>query len=247
MKKVYFLVFAIFLFTSCSKCPNSCDDGLDCTNDYCSEDTGFTCSNEIIPECTCGNSVCEPEIDENKCTCGVDCGSCNGEANEYANWQCINDTCVSVVKPEFKIESTSLINTYYFSMYKFSIKLDYDAPINTKLSNLVVTIRMEDAPKDGKNFNINRIILKDERSKYINEIEVNKKINEIGNSITVTIPFNEYTFDEERNRLGGMSLMLDVYYDFDYFNGISSDKRRENYVLTFGPVTFFKADIGKIE
>jgi len=51
------------------KCPSSCDDNNKCTDDYCSEETGFKCMHKEIKPC-CGNNVCEEDEKE---SCASDC------------------------------------------------------------------------------------------------------------------------------------------------------------------------------
>lgn len=51
-------------------CPSSCDDGDECTKDYCSAVTGYECRNDLIIPC-CGNDICEPR--ENYIECPEDC------------------------------------------------------------------------------------------------------------------------------------------------------------------------------
>jgi len=55
------------------KCPQSCDDNNTCTEDSCSEDTGFECLNKAIENC-CGNDVCEKG--ETSDSCAADCPVC---------------------------------------------------------------------------------------------------------------------------------------------------------------------------
>jgi hypothetical protein len=42
-----------------SSCPDSCDDGDDCTRDWCSMETDFKCAHKDFTPC-CGNDRCEP-------------------------------------------------------------------------------------------------------------------------------------------------------------------------------------------
>jgi hypothetical protein len=51
-------------------CPFSCDDYDKCTNDYCSQETGYECRHDKISPC-CGNGVCEDK--ENYENCLADC------------------------------------------------------------------------------------------------------------------------------------------------------------------------------
>ena len=52
------------------ECPASCDDGNECTEDSCGENTGFECVNKVIKPC-CGNSNCEKG--ETEVNCEDDC------------------------------------------------------------------------------------------------------------------------------------------------------------------------------
>lgn len=52
------------------KCPISCDDNNECTNDYCNEQTNYQCRHDKIFPC-CGNEICEEN--ENYENCLADC------------------------------------------------------------------------------------------------------------------------------------------------------------------------------
>ncbi len=52
------------------KCPASCDDINDCTNDYCNDATHYECKHTQITPC-CGNAICE--FKENYSNCPLDC------------------------------------------------------------------------------------------------------------------------------------------------------------------------------
>jgi hypothetical protein len=66
---------ALFLFTDLfKKCPNSCDDFNECTEDYCSDETNFKCVHKPIDNC-CGNGKCE--IGETYENCADDCPNCD--------------------------------------------------------------------------------------------------------------------------------------------------------------------------
>ena len=48
------------------KCPVSCNDGDECTNDYCNEQTNYECRHDKIYPC-CGNEICEDNEDYENC------------------------------------------------------------------------------------------------------------------------------------------------------------------------------------
>jgi len=56
--------------TPINVCPANCDDGKECTRDYCSENTGLMCVHQPIRPC-CGNGACESG--EDKDSCAKDC------------------------------------------------------------------------------------------------------------------------------------------------------------------------------
>ena len=85
-------------------CPDSCDDGDECTEDYCNEETGYKCVYMGIDsaECICGSS-CE---DYDPCTmdyCDMNTGECcnperetccgNGECEEGESHESCPDDC----------------------------------------------------------------------------------------------------------------------------------------------------------
>lgn len=52
------------------KCPESCDDNDECTDDFCSAETGYECRHDMMEDC-CGNGVCESG--EDYTNCAADC------------------------------------------------------------------------------------------------------------------------------------------------------------------------------
>lgn len=49
-----------------ASCPESCDDGDECTNDHCSQATNFECEHDPVIPC-CGNGVCKHDEDPDSC------------------------------------------------------------------------------------------------------------------------------------------------------------------------------------
>jgi hypothetical protein len=64
------VIFTSGCISQPTQCPESCNDGDDCTNDYCSSVTEYECKNDIISPC-CGNNICD--IEEDYITCVRDC------------------------------------------------------------------------------------------------------------------------------------------------------------------------------
>lgn len=239
------LILGILLFTSCTKkCPQICSDGIDCTRDLCSEETNYQCIYEEIPDCHCGNRQCEEALFENKCTCQKDCGVCSGQVNENVEYRCVNDECLTAIKKSIEIVPVSKFNNYQVGNFKISVKLDYENPINTELTSLKVTTRLEDLQPQVKNLKISRFTLKDDRNTFIAERELDEDLDNVGDSFDATLSFNEYIYDEQRNKFGGINLLLDMYYEHDYVVGTSTQERRSDYVVSFGPVKFITAQAG---
>lgn len=110
-------------------CPSDCDDENPATRDYCSEETGFFCYNEFIPN-ACGNYICEKG--ENKCTCTTDCGRCEGEYKNYLKWQCVDNQCLRVANIE--PEKHSILDERTIYAYDLVFKYNYSIPFDVASS-----------------------------------------------------------------------------------------------------------------
>lgn len=82
------------------RCPEACDDGNSCTNDFCSAATNYKCASSPVSDC-CGNAICE--IKENYGTCPKDCLSCDDnnqctkDSYDYHSQKCVNAPNINVV------------------------------------------------------------------------------------------------------------------------------------------------------
>ncbi len=69
-------ILAIILVSGCTlirpTCPETCDDGNPCTNDYCSNETNFQCKHDDVTPC-CGDGICNESFGENYQECSEDC------------------------------------------------------------------------------------------------------------------------------------------------------------------------------
>lgn len=90
----------VFWYVPSHSCPESCDDANACTQDICSKETDYQCSQNSVPNC-CGNSLCE--IEEAYETCPADCPSCDDNNNctkdsyDYHKQQCANAPVLDAV------------------------------------------------------------------------------------------------------------------------------------------------------
>jgi hypothetical protein len=164
-----FLMGSIFFLSGCgekAECESSSDcvmKGNPCVQGRCSDGK---CVRTFKDDC-CGNSKCEADGGENKCSCPSDCGNCTGKIKYnvtasgrtktyetvYARYLCINKACAIGVDPEqvvennfrtpfeirnaFNIELVSTINTP-FDASRDNFKFRFT--LNTKASNLVGAI-----------------------------------------------------------------------------------------------------------
>ena len=73
------------------ECPKSCDDDKLCTNDFCSDETGFKCMNTVKLNCD-GNGICETgEYDKSSDCPNCDDGNkCTADSYDGTSKQCIH-------------------------------------------------------------------------------------------------------------------------------------------------------------
>jgi len=72
-------------------CPD-CQDGNDCTTDYCSEGTGYACVHDEIAPC-CGNGNCE--VGEDFSICPAECPECIAAECQTSEFDYDSQTCIS--------------------------------------------------------------------------------------------------------------------------------------------------------
>jgi len=94
-KKAIFIGGIIILFVLINiiipECPKSCDDNNQCTNDFCSVETGFKCMNTIKLNCN-GNGICEAGEYGKSSDC-PDCNDrnkCTADSYDTASKKCIH-------------------------------------------------------------------------------------------------------------------------------------------------------------
>jgi len=239
----FLLIISVLFLTGCKKCPSSCYDGLECTSDYCSESTNFQCRHDPIPDCTCGDAVCDPELYENQCTCEVDCGQCMGEVSKYVEYKCVDDECITSLKPDIEVKKASKVNNYYLGAMNVNIKLDFEEPINTEHTLLQFTLRMDDMPTSVKNFKFTRALLKDDKNTFISELELDDLMPDVGAKTTDSLPFKGYAYDEYRSDSLQIQGTLELFYEYtEVYEGINPRTVRSSYQVQFGPLQFITAE-----
>lgn len=80
------------------ECPNSCDDGKLCTNDFCSASTGYKCMNTLKLNCN-GNGICESaEYGTADCPSCDDNIKCTADTYDTSLKQCIHSEIKGCIK-----------------------------------------------------------------------------------------------------------------------------------------------------
>ncbi|MBD3361754.1 DUF4352 domain-containing protein [Candidatus Woesearchaeota archaeon] len=87
------LLLVIFL-SGCTSCPSSCDDGIKCTEDYCSAETNYECAHRDITPCE-GNNKCEQgEYGTSDCPDCNDNNECTKDEINFETLDCVNTEIV---------------------------------------------------------------------------------------------------------------------------------------------------------
>ncbi len=138
-----FFIAVLLLLAACGKA--ECKKDVDCIRSHftgkCEEKK---CVYTPIPN-ECGNKKCETSNKEDKCSCPVDCGLCEGkvDGSQFLVQQCIQDKCIedveeSQVKPYFSTADVSI------SGDKFKIDTVYPQPFNMKKDTFSITVTLAD-------------------------------------------------------------------------------------------------------
>ncbi|MBN2423193.1 hypothetical protein JXB41_08275 [Candidatus Woesearchaeota archaeon] len=235
----YFLIFLVIILSSCSRCPKSCNDGNSCTMDFCDKTTDFECAHEQIPNCHCGNKECEEDLGENKCTCEKDCGKCKESVNEYVEYRCVDDECVSKVKESVEIVEQTVIREVKTSYFRVDLKITYEDPLNVELSNVISEFRLDDINKDIRNFKITGITIFDDKQILMNEQLFTEKMTGIGNSFEKLIPLKGYSNIDLKKK---KTLYMEISYEYEQKYGTEYRTVRASQKQKFGPVLLINAD-----
>ena len=94
IQKIIFAIFilVVLILVGCSpSCPESCDDGDNCTEDFCSNETDFNCVNQPIVPCD-NNGICEEGefLKSDDCPTCNDNNSCTEDIYDFSTSSCQN-------------------------------------------------------------------------------------------------------------------------------------------------------------
>jgi len=232
------LVFLV----ACKSCPDTCDDRKACTRDYCGSDTDYYCEHEIIEDCTCGDSECDLDIGENKCTCPSDCGQCKGDVDKSVEYACVEDECVTALKSSVAIEDITKIGNLNMKGFQTTVKNTFQKPFNLPTSNMNTVIRLENQDKGVKNLVITHVIFKDDLDVFIAENQLNKPISSIGSSISFDTSFGNYTLIGDRKE---RSIYAEIYFKYILIDRTGDIEKRDRERFKIDSVPFLSAQVGK--
>jgi hypothetical protein len=242
-KIIFFLIiFSLFLFNSCAKCPKSCNDFNECTRDFCDKSTDYECAHEQIPGCTCGNGQCEQDKGENECTCSRDCGQCEGEETDYTEYKCVNDMCVSKLKDSIEVLNQTLLRNFKTSVFNIDLKITYENPLNIEKSKVKAEFRLDDISDNIENFKITGITVYNSKQILMNEILFTEEMEDLGDSFEKIISLKGYQIPEEKNRRE-RSLYMEISYEYKQEYASEDRIKRESQKHSFGPLLLISAEI----
>lgn len=191
-----------------ASCPDSCDDGNICTNDYCNEQTSNFCRHDIIADCG-GNWLCE--TDETKCNAPLDCGPCEGDAGNYMQYSCFEEECKIAIK-----ENAQLSKTYPHAKTASYFTLNFDVslkqPLNIK--NDTVDIDFTLAKFDESNavlpLTIKKVQIND-KTTIVGQNTGSLVFTAVDGTNSIEIPVSGYEFDGYQKEI---YMNIKVEYEF---------------------------------
>ncbi|MBI2129177.1 hypothetical protein HYU07_02965 [Candidatus Woesearchaeota archaeon] len=191
-----------------ASCPDSCDDGNRCTNDYCNEQTNNFCRHDIIADCN-GNWICEEG--ETKCNAPADCGPCEGDVGNYMQYGCFEDKCKTAVKEGIQL-SKLYPNTKTASYFTLDFDVSLEQPLNIK--NNTVKIDFTLSKFDEKNavlpLTINKVQIND-KTVVLGQETGNLIFPTVGYKNSIEIPVSSYEFDGYQK-----DIYLNIKIDYEF-------------------------------
>lgn len=214
---IAFLIF-IVLISGCKKV--ECKVNADCSSKKCNtvKCLDKKCQYSPVLNC-CGNAVCE-EPEENKCTCDIDCGKCEGKGKltirnrqydaTYLKYLCnVENKCVLGVD-EKDITEIKLVDERDIGFFVLETQTTFNKPFNVLQDKFKFQIKLKDVREDLiPPVKITNIQLK-EGEILFGEKTLNKELNSVGDIINTEIPVDYRPTEIEEERT--LSYKLDYEY-----------------------------------
>jgi hypothetical protein len=260
MKKtcVFAVLVILLLLVSCGpKTKPQCSEDGDCRSKACKTVSceNAKCVYDPIPEC-CGNDICEEDAGENECTCGDDCGKCEGKAQlptaragrfkdaQYVENFCTpQDECVFGVDPS-RIKETQLVDERETNFFKIEVLTTFNQPFSVQFDKFKFEIELKDAGEDlVPPIKITNMQLKS-GSLFFGEIDIDKVLEKVGDKINVEVPmtYDPDAIEEER------TLSYKMSYEYvrrvEISDGFRDDLVRDDHEKKFS-YDIFLVDTGE--
>ncbi len=206
------ILAVLLVLAGCAKA--ECKKDVDCQKThYTGACVDKKCDWTPIPN-ECGNGQCEASANENKCTCGADCGECTGTAGKYLTQQCNNDNeCVEdiVATAQKPITQTRELTT---GGSKISVTSTFNQPFNIKKDQLELEFGLNVLPTAMSDLTITRLELtgmQDKRTIPLADKTVDKHLYSEGSKFKERLIL-DFPGTEQDGEL--TSLNLKVYLDY---------------------------------
>jgi hypothetical protein len=222
---IIIIIASVFLLIGCGKKPecqvtSDCNTGNDCIIGKCVNEK---CVQTPRANC-CGNHQCEADSGENKCTCGADCGRCEGKATynastsrgikvlnaTHAVYMCVNKQCIVGVPPE-KVNTLSLINSLEVSaVFKAETLTTINNPFDTSKDKASVRVTLKDLGSQVQGGVTIRGIQILDGSNLMGEAILSQKLSNVGDTFTqeLSLKSAQSIVEEEKS--------IDLKIDFEY-------------------------------
>ena len=210
------------------KCPKSCDDDNPATKDSCSVRTDYFCEHTPIRG-RCGNYDCEGN--EDKCTCPTDCGLCDAKIGDYLEKFCYQrKECVTHVKPEIDVESTTNFEERNLNKFKLIAKYTVNKPfdINKDRANIDFELSFQGEGVSALTILTARLF---EGTKLLSEQEVNKVFVQVGDKVVIDLPLDIQMEDE-----ASKSVTLKIWYDYVESDDAGSEVKSGTFSKSLGKI-----------
>jgi len=186
-------------------CPASCDDNNPATEDVCGPETNYFCVHRPIGG-QCGNFICEPG--ENKCSCPVDCGPCEGNAGNYMFFGCVDNECAAQLRPGFSQDLKKVFDDREMPYFHLQNNYEFNDPFVAGRDNFNLMFSLFD-----KNDEVSQIRITDVRLfEGLSEVAYSGPdagLSSAGSSAEIRLGIPEISGFEDSK-----SLVLAVWYEY---------------------------------
>lgn len=220
------LTISLIALSACTRA--ECKTNADCIKQhYTSSCINKMCVYSPIPG-ECGNSLCETNAGENKCTCPDDCGICAGPVSPNMEQACVRNTCLESVLPE-KIKPISSTAELAAGGDKIRITTGYNQPFNMRSDMFTVKFSIITESKYNSERRIAKLALMgqtiDKRTITLAEKNINRNLwpeTDLNTELIVNFPT---TLKE------GTISNLELQITYEYSTGTGMQKSQKSTII----------------